>query len=258
MNDNDSLISAEYVDYNLENVINVGSEKTTSEKLINKHKFRLPYFQLLYVSYQLVSLLGIKPENIRLRQHLETEKAFYADDAWDIELKLKDVGWYEIIGIHDRGNYDISKVLRNHKSDMEPPRVLELAIGTDRLFYAILDNLFEDKDVSEGKSILRIPYYLSWTQVNVLPLVKNNPKILDFAKDVYNKLRPYFNVEFNVSGAIGKRYLRSGIKGIPYCITIDYDSLENNDVTIRDRDTEKQDRVKVDELVSTLLVKLKN
>lgn len=113
----------------------------------------------------------------------------------------------------------------------------------------MLDTLFDEKDPALGKSILRIPYHLAPIQVVVLPLVQNNPAIRAMSGAVHKLLAQHFTVEHNTSGGIGARYLKSGIKGVPYCVTIDYDSLEHNDVTVRDRDTEVQTRVAQDRLV---------
>lgn len=229
----------------------------TWQKMLELFKLESSYFELLYLTYQIFNNLGLKSESIRLRQHMDNEKAFYALDAWDIEVNLKDLGWTEIAGIHDRGEYDLDKILNNKWKKKGIPHILEMAIGIDRLLYCILDNLFEEKDVLEGKSMLKIPYFLAPIQVSVLPLVKNKEEICSMSKQIYDNLKSYFVTEYNDSGGIGKRYLKNAIKGVPYCITIDYDSLEKNDVTVRDRNTEEQVRVKVDELVSYLHSRLR-
>lgn len=229
----------------------------TWQKMLELFKLESSYFELLYLTYQIFNNLGLKSESIRLRQHMDNEKAFYALDAWDIEVNLKDLGWTEIAGVHDRGEYDLDKILNNKWKKKGIPHILEMAIGIDRLLYCILDNLFEEKDVLEGKSMLKIPYFLAPIQVSVLPLVKNKEEICSMSKQIYDNLKSYFVTEYNDSGGIGKRYLKNAIKGVPYCITIDYDSLEKNDVTVRDRNTEEQVRVKVDELVSYLHSRLR-
>lgn len=221
-------------------------------------KFKLPqsYFQLLQLTYRLFMKLDLKPSNVRLRRHLDDEKAFYALDAWDIEVNMKDIGWTEVAGIHDRGCYDLEKVLTGKLKKKGIPHILEMAIGIDRLIYSILDNLFEKKEVQDGKSMLTIPYFLAPVQISVLPLVKNKEEICEMAKKVHQMVKPHFVTEYDDKGGIGKRYLKNAIKGVPYCLTVDFDSLENNDVTVRDRNTEEQVRVKVDNLVNYLVVKL--
>jgi glycyl-tRNA synthetase len=214
------------------------------------------YFQMLFLIYQLFLRLGLKPESLRLRQHMDNEKAFYALDAWDLEINLKEIGWTEIAGLHDRGQYDLEKVITGKLKKKGIPHVLEMAIGIDRLFYSILDNLFEKKDVQEGKSMLTIPYFLAPVQISVLPLVKNLPELCVMGKDVYHRIRQYFVTEYDDRGGIGKRYLKNAIKGVPYSLTVDHDSLINNDVTVRDRNTEEQVRVKIDSLVGYMFQKL--
>jgi len=219
-----------------------------------QEKFKLPqsYFEMLYLAYQIFIKLGIKPESIRLRQHLKNEKAFYALDAWDIEVNLNGMGWTEIAGIHDRGTYDLDKILSNKSKKKGVPNILELAIGIDRLVYSILDNLYEKKEVQEGKSMLTIPYFLAPVQIAVLPLVKNKPELCQFAKMVYKTVKPYFVTDYKDKGSVGDRYLKMAIKGVPYCLTVDFESLENNDVTVRDRNTEVQTRVKINDLINYL------
>jgi glycyl-tRNA synthetase len=225
---------------------------TSWEELQNKFKLPIAYFEILYLAYKLFIKMGIKEESIRLRQHFENEKAFYALDAWDIEVNLNGMGWTEIAGIHDRGTYDLDKILSKKYKKKGTPNVLELAIGIDRLIYCILDNLFEKKEVQEGKSMLTIPYFLAPIQVAVLPLMKNRPELVDFANDVYKLIKPYYVTEYRDKGSIGDRYLKMAIKGVPYCLTVDFDSLKNNDVTVRDRNTEVQVRIKVNDLINYL------
>jgi glycyl-tRNA synthetase len=250
------------LEVNLEQEFQIYDNKDTLEitnwqKFLETFKVETSYFEMIYLTYQLFINLGLNQSNIRLRQHMENEKAFYALDAWDIEVNLKDLGWTEIAGIHDRGEYDLSKLLSKKWKKKGIPHILEMAIGIDRLLYCVLDNLFEEKDVQEGKSMLKIPYFLAPIQVSVLPLVKNKPEICMMGKEIYQNLKSYFITEYNDSGGIGKRYLKNAITGVPYCITVDFDSLENDDVTVRDRNTEEQVRVKVDELVPYLHERLR-
>lgn len=204
------------------------------------------YNFLIKFTYECFIDLGIPKDKLRLRQHGENERAFYANDAWDIEINLNEHGWTEICGMHDRGTYD----LRNHP---ETPTVLEIAIGIDRLLYGILDCLFEDKDVTEGKKMLNIPYFLAPIQICVLPLMKNKPDIVKLSRSIYRNLLKDYVVIYNEKGAIGKRYLSNSIKGIPYSITVDFQSLDDNTVTIRDRNTENQIRVNIEDLKKYIL-----
>lgn len=217
---------------------------------LDKYKLGIVYAQYILITYDIFVNLGIPFDKIRLRRHSETEKAFYALDAWDLEINLNEYGWTEIAGIHDRGSYD----LRNSKH--KGLHILEIAIGIDRLFYSIVDTLYETKTVKEGKPMLAIPYHLSSIQVGVMPLVKNKKAIMEKSQEVYDLLKNKFKVNYLKTGSIGKRYLKNSIKGVPYNVTIDYDSLTDMSVTVRDRDTEEQDRVLIKELVEYLYKKL--
>ena len=224
----------------------------TWKSLLETYELKISYFELLYLSFQIFINLGLSTNNIRLRKHLDNEKAFYALDAWDIEVNLKDIGWTEIAGIHDRGCYDLNTILSKKWKKKGIPHILEMAIGIDRLLYCILDNLFEKKDVKEGKSMLKIPYFLAPNQVSVLPLIKSDEKICEIGQNIYNNLKLYFVTRYDKLGSIGQRYLKNAIMGTPYCITIDNDSKNDNMVTVRDRNTELQNRIKIDSLVSYL------
>ena len=209
------------------------------------------YAYYILFTYNLFRKLGIPYERIRIRRHAEDERAFYALDAWDIEVDLTGLGWTEIAGIHDRGAYD----LRHSKFKKAIPHIIEIAIGVDRLFYSILDTLYDNKTEQEGKTILKIPYSIAPITVAVYPVVRTNQKIVEVAQDIYGKLKVVFNTEYNEKQSIGRRYLKAAIKGIPLCITVDTQTLEDDTVTIRDRNTENQDRVKVGELINEILLR---
>lgn len=262
MKDDNHIILPDNDNYIYNNTINYcdndGTEfkKVTFQQFQDEFKLNVAYFNMICLAYQLFTKLGLKEDSIRLRRHMHNEKAFYALDAWDMEVKLKDIGWTEIAGVHDRGQYDLERIITGKLKKKGIPHIIELAIGIDRLMYSILDNLFEQKDVMEGKSMLTIPYFLAPVQVSVLPLLKNNSDLCTMATKVYHEIRPYFTSEYNSKDGIGKRYLKNAIKGIPYSLTIDHESLENGEVTVRDRNTEDQVRVKVEDLVGHLFKKL--
>ena len=199
---------------------------------------------------------GIPKEKIRLRQHHPDEKAFYADDAWDIELQLNNYGWTEVCGVHDRTDYDLTQHSKFSGQKLEgirengekfTPHVLEIAFGTDRPTYALIDLFYEKKSEEEGKTTFSIPYHMAPIDVSVFPLMKK-PELIKIAKDIKEELEGDFIIDYDESGSIGRRYLRSATSGTPFAITIDYDSVEKNDITIRDRDTEKQIRVPIEKL----------
>lgn len=214
------------------------------------------YAWCLHLAYMQFVNFGIPIERIRLRQHHPDEKAFYADDAWDIEVKLNNYGWTELCGVHDRTDYDLTQHAKHSGEKLEAtrengekfvPHVLEIAFGTDRPTYALIDLFYEKKEEGEGKTKFSLPYHIAPIDVSVFPLMKK-PELLKFARDVKDELDRDFIVDFDVSGSIGKRYLRSAQAGTPFALTIDFDSLEKKDVTIRDRDSEKQARVSLSDL----------
>lgn len=218
------------------------------------------YAWCLYIAYKQFLNFGIPRERVRLRQHWPDEKAFYADDAWDIEINLKNYGWTELCGIHDRTDYDLTQHSKESGIKLEGirengerfvPHILEIAFGTDRPTYALLDLFYEKKEEGEGKTIFKIPYHMAPVDVSIFPLMKK-PELLKVSEEVKEILEKEFIVDYDLSGSIGKRYLRSSTVGTPFAVTIDYDSIKKKDVTIRDRDSEKQIRIKISELKSTL------
>ena len=226
----------------------------------HKHIKSKAYAWCLNLAYQQFLSMGIPKERIRIRQHLSTERAFYADDAWDIEIELRSFGWTECCGVHDRTDYDLKKHAAFSKQNLEAtrdngekfvPHILEIAFGTDRPVFALMDIFYEKKEENEGKTIFHVPYCMAPLDVAVFPLMKKDD-LPEYAGKIKALLEKEYLVDYDESGSIGKRYLRAAEAGIPYAITIDYDSLKNKDVTIRDRDTEKQVRVSEKELKETL------
>ncbi|MAG61862.1 glycine--tRNA ligase [Candidatus Pacearchaeota archaeon] len=218
------------------------------------------YGWCIWLAYTQFINFGISKERIRLRQHHPDEKAFYADDAWDIEVRLNNYGWTEVCGVHDRTDYDLKQHTKFSNEKLEAkredgstfvPHVLEIAFGTDRPTYALIDIFYDKKEESEGKTTFKIPYNMAPIDISIFPLMKK-PELLEASKNIKEDLENDFIINYDVSGSIGKRYLRSATIGTPYAITIDFDTLEKNTVTIRDRDTEKQIRIKTKDLKNTL------
>tara|TARA_Y100000310_G_scaffold271091_1_gene285391 strand:- start:1849 stop:3615 length:1767 start_codon:yes stop_codon:yes gene_type:complete len=218
------------------------------------------YGWCIWLAHQLFIKFGIPKDRIRLRQHHPDEKAFYADDAWDVEVKLNSFGWTEMMGVHDRTDYDLKQHAKFSGQKLEAqrengesfvPHVLEIAFGTDRPTYALVDLFYKKMDEKEGKTTFKVPYSMSPIDVSIFPLMKK-PGLLKVAKEIKEILEEDFVIDYDESGSIGRRYLRSATAGTPYAITVDYDSLENKDVTIRDRDTTKQIRVKIEDLKEKL------
>ncbi len=229
----------------LENAINTGILKKPA------------YAYCLYIGYHLTKILGFPDEVIRFRQHSLNERAHYADDAWDLEIKTKQFDWVEICGVHDRTDYDLRQhgefSKQNFKISMgsdpklrEIPQILEIAFGPDRIIYTLLESAF---NVEEGRINLKLDSKLAPNTVAVFPLVRNKEKIKNLALRIHkNLLAERINSFYDDAGSIGKRYRRQDELGTPFCITIDYDSLEDDSVTIRDRDTMKQNRIKIKEI----------
>jgi len=234
--------------------------KISLKEAVNKGILKKPAFAYcVFLGYHLTSKLGFPEETIRLRQHSPQEMAHYADDAWDLEINTKQFGWVEICGIHDRTDYDLKRhgEFSNQTFEIpmgtdlnlkEVPQILEIAFGPDRIIYTLLETTF---NVVDERIVLNLPPQLAPNLVAVFPLVKNKENILKLAKKVHKLLLehriPSF---FDSAGSIGKRYRRQDELGTPYCITIDYDSLDDNTVTIRYRDTMEQKRVLISEILS--------
>lgn len=200
--------------------------------------------------------LGAKEEDIRFRNHTKEELSFYSKATADIEYRFP-FGWGEVWGIADRTNYDLSRHMEATKQDLtyqDPdtgekyvPFVIEPSVGADRLVLMFLCNAYEEEKLPDGdvRIVLHLHPALAPYKVAVLPLSK---KLSEKAEEVYAKLSKNFMCDYDEAGSIGKRYRREDEIGTPYCVTIDFDTLEDECVTIRDRDTMEQVRVKIDEL----------
>ncbi len=212
--------------------------------------------------------LGFKPGNLRLRQHALDERAHYAKDAWDIEYEMPDVGWKEAWGIHHRGDWDLRRHSEYSKVDMSYfdeetkekmiPWDIECSGGVDRaVLFTLMEAYTEDELGEEKRVYLKLKPFLAPVLCAVSPLLKNKPELQEKARNVFGMLKKEFgNVAYDDNGNIGKRYRRQDEIGTPWCIVIDFDTLENDTVTIRDRDTGQQERVPTGELVSYIKERL--
>ena len=207
--------------------------------------------------------LGL-PES-KLRFHDHDKLVFYAKAACDIEYEYP-FGFGELNGTHDRSDYDLSqhekfsgkeqKYLDPETNEKYIPYVVESTVGCDRLVLAILCNSYEEETLEDGQTreVMHFIPYLAPYKVAILPLMKKNHS--DKAKEIYKELSKYFMCTYDESGNIGKRYRREDVIGTPWCITIDDETLNNNTVTVRDRDTMKQVTIKVDEIKDFVLDKI--
>ena len=208
--------------------------------------------------------LGMKENNIRLHDHSKEELVFYSKGTTDIEFAFP-FGWGELWGITDRTNYDLNKHMEHSKQDMsylDPetnekyvPYVIEPSLGCDRVALAFLCNSYEEEEIAEGdtRTVLHLHPALAPYKIAVLPLSK---KLSEKAQEVYEKLSSKFMCDYDEAGSIGKRYRREDEIGTPYCVTVDFDSLEDNSVTIRDRDTMEQIRLPIEEVESWVSEKI--
>ena len=204
--------------------------------------------------------LGANKDNFRIRQHLKNELSHYSSDTWDLEYKFP-FGWKEIEGIADRGNFDLSqhekfsgkdlKVFDEESKEKITPEVIcEPSLGIERAFLVfMLDSYHYDKE--RENIVLRMHPKLAPVKAAVFPIVKGF-KFEKIAEKIVKDLKQEFNVLYDKTGSIGRRYARNDEIGTPFCITIDGDSLKNGSVTIRDRDTKKQIRVKISDLKETI------
>jgi glycyl-tRNA synthetase len=209
--------------------------------------------------------LGIKRENLRLRQHMKHELAHYAKDCYDIEYRFP-MGWAELEGIANRGDFDLTqhaehsgKGLAYFDEDTKEqitPYVIEPSAGVDRTFLALLCDAYDEElDNDELRVLLHLHPELAPVKIAVLPLSRKE-NLTQVAREVYALLRQCWVVSYDDAQSIGRRYRRQDEIGTPLCVTVDFESLEDRAVTIRERDTMNQIRVPITELRNTLTAKL--
>ncbi|HIV87333.1 MAG TPA: glycine--tRNA ligase [Candidatus Pygmaiobacter gallistercoris] len=211
--------------------------------------------------------LGISRENLRLRDHEPAELAFYSRATTDIEYAFPFTDWGELWGIADRTNYDLSRHQEASGKSLEYfdaesgehyiPYVIEPSLGADRVALAFLCEAYDEEVVDEQKNDKRVVLHLHPAlapfKAAVLPLSK---KLGDKAREIYTGLTKYFMVDYDEAGSIGKRYRRQDEIGTPICITYDFDSENDGCVTVRDRDTMEQERIKIEDLVGFISKKI--
>ncbi len=214
--------------------------------------------------------LGIKKENLRFKETSKSDLPHYAKKAGDIQYKFP-WGWGEIEGIHNRGDWDLSNHSKFSGIDLSyfdeetkrkfMPHIIETSAGVDRSCLVFLCEAYQEvkggrtkttKAVKDKEVVLKLDKRLAPIKVAVLPLVKNKPELVKKAKQVYEMLKPYFMCQYDELGSIGRRYRRQDEIGTFYALTIDFESLRQEDLTIRDRDTMKQKRIKIKDLINTL------
>jgi glycyl-tRNA synthetase len=205
--------------------------------------------------------LGLRPDHLRLRPHDQEELSHYSSATSDVEY-LFPIGWSELEGIANRGDYDLNAHAKASGQKLEyvdtasgeryVPHVIEPAAGADRTLLAFMVDAYDEDEIEgETRTLLRLHPALAPVKVAVLPLVKKDGQP-ELATEVYRELRESFQAEYDEGGAIGRRYRRQDEIGTPWAVTIDHQSLEDRTVTLRDRDSLAQDRIPIAELTDEI------
>lgn len=232
-------------------------QKSDSEKLMDSWKDAMETF--------VINTLGIKKEHVRFRQHTDKERSHYSRDTYDLDYEFP-FGWKELWGVAYRTDYDLKQHMKFSNTSLEytdpqtgtkiVPHVIEPAVGINRLFFMVLSDAYTE-DKTEGRIILKLSPRLAPYIACISPLLANKEQLVEKARDLYNSLKTDYSVTWDARGNIGKRYAAQDEIGTPYCITVDFQTLEDDTVTIRDRDTGKQDRILSSGLSQFLGSKLK-
>ena len=203
--------------------------------------------------------LGIKENNLRWRQHTDQERSHYSQETYDLDYKFP-FGWDELWGLAYRTDYDLKQHMEFSGESLEYidpythekiiPHVIEPAVGLNRLLLMVLTDAYQHDE--EGRLFLNLEPSLAPYKVAVFPLLKNKPQLVEKAKEVFNQLQSKFSTTYDERGNIGKRYRYQDEIGTPFCVTVDFDTLEDKAVTVRDRNTQDQDRIKIEDLADHL------
>lgn len=231
-------------------------ESTKWESLMEEWKNSMHSF--------VTNALGIKANNIRWRRHTEKERSHYSKDTYDLDYQFP-FGWKELWGIAYRTDYDLKQHMEHSHQSLEYvdpqtnkkfiPHVIEPAVGINRLFLMILSDAYIETE--DSRVILKLKPSLAPYLACVSPLLANKPELVGKAQEVFDLLKDKYRTAWDSRGNIGKRYAAQDEIGTPWCITIDFTSLEDETVTVRDRDTAQQERVKIGGLVGWINEKLK-
>lgn len=228
-------------------------EKIFDEWLLNQEKFALA--------------IGAKAEDLRRYEHPKEKLSHYSKKTIDIEFNYP-FGFSELYGLANRSDFDLSSHAKASGADLSYndtaqnqkyiPHVLEPTFGLDRTILAALVSAYTEEMVeNDQRTVMKFPVAIAPIKVAIFPLLKNKPELVSKAKELFDLLKSQYMCEFDDNGNIGKRYRRQDEIGTPYCITVDFETLEDNSVTVRDRDTMKQERIALSKLESFLLEKLK-
>ncbi|USN45934.1 MAG: glycine--tRNA ligase [Candidatus Woesearchaeota archaeon] len=249
------LLDAAAQEEGTENILELTAKEAVEKKIM--HEWHA-YFLAANISW--FASLGVRPENFRIREHMKQELAHYSSACFDLEYKFP-FGYKELLGVADRGTYDLGRHQEHAKKDLMiydddtkekylPVVIAEPSLGVDRSFLVFLYEAYDD-DKERGNIVLHLHPRLAPITVSVFPLTN---KLAGKARELYKALKHSFAVSYDASGSVGRRYARADELGTPFCITVDFE--EDGCVTVRDRDTTKQERVKIEALTSYLRKKI--
>ncbi len=234
---------------------NADAEEYTFQWFIDKGVNTWQVYWLYEYYHFYVNTLGVSSENLRVREHVGKELSHYSSATFDIEYKFP-FGFKEVFGIAHRGDYDLQAHAKHSGMNVTVvddatqkkfvPHCIEPTHGLERVMLMVLFEAYSEDD--RGHVNLALPVSVAPFNIAVLPLVKNKAHLLAKAEEVFTLLKECYSVSFDVSGSIGRRYARADEMGVPYCVTVDFESLEDGCVTVRDRDTMEQERVKIEDL----------
>ncbi len=242
-------------------------EQADTQYFVKPHQNKEAYERIKKERWDWYLSLGLEEKKLRFKQH--ENLVFYAKDAWDIEFEFP-TGFDEMEGIHDRSDYDLTQHMKFSGVDLrytDPttgekyiPWILETSVGLGRVFLAVISNAYHEEEMDgETRVVLKLATHLAPYRAAVSPLLKNKPELVEKAREVFRLLKKEFgNIAWDDNGNIGKRYRRQDEIGTPACIVIDFDTLgeageeKKDTVTVRDRDTGEQVRVRISDLVSHL------
>ena len=234
-------------------------ESTKIRTLLEKKKLEEWHAYWLAEQVMWFESIGLKMENFKVREHTKNELSHYSSATFDLDYKYP-FGSKEVAGNANRGQYDLTQHMKESSQKLEIfdeetkqkiiPKVIEPTFGMDRVLLAVLVDAYTD-DQERGNVVLKLSRKLAPYKVAVFPLMKKDPLVAK-AREIFDDLKTEFHCFYDAAGSVGRRYARQDEIGTPYCVTIDFDSLEKGDVTIRDRDTTSQERIPIEKLKQRL------
>jgi glycyl-tRNA synthetase len=216
--------------------------------------------------------LGIAEKNMRWRRHDDNERSFYSKDTYDVEYDYPGLGWGELHGFAYRTDYDLKQHIKYSGADLYYrdengekfiPHCIEPSFGLTRTVLAVLIEFYSEEEIKtiggekETRVVMKFPVTLAPVKIAILPLSKKE-ELISVSREIFSRLKENYMVEHHLSGSIGKRYRRQDEIGTPFCVTVDFETLNDQAVTVRDRDTMKQERIEIAKLEEYFKEKLKN